>query len=107
MVKETFEELVLKALKNLQSGQDELKTDMKQVKKDVRRVEVLHEETNGNIDRLVEVMKTQRDLLETKATKEDLYDNEMYDKLNRNIVKSHSVDIADLKKRVVRLEKAG
>ena len=78
MPKQTFEELVLTALKSLQDGQAQLQKDVSglqrnfsslqkdvrrleagqvELQKDVRRLEVLYEEMAGKIDQIIEVVK--------------------------------------------------
>ncbi len=64
MAKE-FEQTVLKALRSLEEGQGRLQQG-------VKRLEVLHEETAAKIDTIVEIVGTQRDVMQNLATKDDV-----------------------------------
>ena len=81
-----FETKVLKALNTLQKGQQQLEQGQKelvgnvsnleqgqkQLQASVSRLEVLHEETAGKIDTIIEVVGSQHETMQKLATKDDI-----------------------------------
>ncbi len=92
-----FEETVLKKL-------DALSTDVGELKQDVRRLELFHEEMKDKIETVIEIGEAQKELWQQAATKEDIHEVELYQGLTRSASKNHSVSIADHERRLKRIE---
>jgi peptidoglycan hydrolase CwlO-like protein len=88
----------------LEKGQNSLQKGQASLKQEVARLGVLQEEMKSKIDSLVEIGKAQKELWEKSATKEDIHDIEVANKLQRLVTKDHSVSISDHDRRIKRLE---
>jgi len=84
MPKQSFEELVLTALKSLQDGQTRLQEDARrleagqvELQKDLRRLEVLYEEMAGKIDHIIEVISPEMVKNNEQDTRLDGHDEDL------------------------------
>lgn len=89
---------ILQKLNNLEEGQTELRGD-------VRRLEILLEDTDSRLDATLEVVSSMRDsVLRIPQMADDIANLKVDNKLIKMTVKATNQDLKDLNRRVTHLE---